>query len=249
MTNRDRKTSKWDRPEEHDHLLLIADDDQQRLDLLREHLAQIPGRPRAALLGRYPRFKLRVARDGEEVAKQLTPETTVLAVDLGMPRRSGLEVIEDLRPKRSDLAILAYTAGARATEAVAAMMAGADHFHELNDMEGFEHALELAIDRRRLAKLIERSNAEAEEAKSRLARLAGMSTSLPGLRIPQDREAVIPFQIAAQRYLAASAKLYEGDARTLAEKLGLSYFALRRLLKRYGVPFPGRPRKEGASRG
>ncbi|BDG07205.1 response regulator [Anaeromyxobacter paludicola] len=249
MTARDRKTAKWDRPEEHDHVLLIADDDQHRLDLLREHLAQIPGRPRAAVLGRYPRFKLRIARDGEEVSEQLSPETTVLAIDLGMPRRSGLEVIEEVRPRRSDLAILAYTAGARATEAVAAMMAGADHFHELNDMEGFEHALELAIDRRRLAKLIERSHAEAEEARSRLARLAGMSTSLPGLRVPQDREAVIPFHVAAQRYLAASAKLYEGDARGLAEKLGVSYFAMRRLLKRFGVPLPSRPRKEGTSKG
>ena len=58
----------------------------------------------------------------------------------------------------------------------------------------------------------------------------------------------MPFHEAARRYLLASAKLFEGDPRGLAERLGVSYFALRRLLKRYEVPFPGRSRTRASSK-
>jgi DNA-binding NtrC family response regulator len=162
-------------------------------------------------------------------------------------------VIQELRARRPDLAILAFTAGAPPSEAVAAVMAGADYFHEYRDhedAEGFERALELAIDRRRLTRLIERNEAEVVEARDRLSKLSGnLANSLPGFRPPQTAEAVIPFNEAAKRYLAAAAKIFDGDPRGLAERLGISYFALRRLLKRYDVPFPGRSRKPGTRRG
>ncbi len=241
---------RWDRPEECDHVLVVADDDPLHLESIVERLSASPGRSRAAVLGRYPRFRVVPALDGDEALARVTPEVSVAAIDLVMPRRNGIEVIQELRSRRSDLAILAFTGGAPPSEAVAAVMAGADHFHEYRDLESFEHAIDLAIDRRRLTRLIEQNEAQVEEARKRLATMSGgLGPSLPGLRPPQTPDAVIPFQEAARRYLAAAARLFEGDPQGLAKRLGISYFALRRLLKRYDVPFPGRPRRKRAQRG
>jgi CheY-like chemotaxis protein len=244
---------KWDHPGEHDHVLLLADDDDAWREALAEHLAQVPGRARAATLGRYPRFRVVMARDGDEALRKATALVTVAAVDLRMPRRSGLEVIQELRARRPEVAILAHTAAAPPAEAVAAMMAGADFFHESRDdagLEAVERALELAIDRRRLTRLIERNEAEVEAARGKLAHLSGeLARSLPGFRPPQAPDEVIPFKDAARRYLVAAARLHEGDAAGLARRLEVSYFALRRLLSRYGVPFPARrPSRERGTR-
>jgi len=237
----------WNRPEEYDHLVVVADDEPLHRRAIRERLEARRGRPRAAALGSYPRFKVIEAGDGDEAMKVTTPEVSALAIDLMMPRQNGLEVIAILRQRRPDLAILAFTAAAPPSEAVAAMMAGADHFLEYQGDESIDHALELAIDRRRLARLIEQSEAEVGRARDRLARLgSGFAVGLPGLRLPATAEAVVPFEEAARRYLSACTKLFEGDPRGLAERLGVSYYGLRRLLRRYGVPFPGRPYKNAS---
>jgi CheY-like chemotaxis protein len=239
----------WDRPEEYDHLVLVADDEGSRRDVIRELLEAVPGRARAAALGSYPRFKVVLACDGDEALRLVSPELSAFAVDLLIPGGDGLEIIQTVRQRRSDVAILALTAGASAADAVSAMIAGADHFLDQGDDEHIERALELAIDRRRLARLIERSEAEMEDARARLARLGGsLALGIPGFRPPLTPDAVLPFSEAAHRYLAGCAKLFEGDPRGLAERLGMSYFALRRLLKRYGVPFPGRSRTRVSSK-
>ncbi len=239
---------RWDRPDEFDHVLLLADDDEAHREEIRLHLAAAPGRQRAAVLGRYPRFKIVVASDGDEALRRATAQVSAAAIDLVMPRRAGLEVIQELRLRRGDLAILAYTGAAPPSEAVAAVMAGADFFYEWRHEEGYaglERALELAIDRRHLTRLIEKNEEEVEAARGRLAQLSGdLARSLPGFRPPQSRGDVVAFKDAAKRYLTAAARLYEGDARGLAAKLGLSYFAMRRLLAKYGVPFP-RSRQQG----
>lgn len=240
----------WDRPEECDHVLVIADDDPLHLQTLVERLARSPGRTRVSVLGRYPRFRILPVADGEEALVKVTSEVSVAALDLVMPRRNGIEVIQELRARRPDLAILAFTGHAPPSEAVAAVMAGADHFHEITDLESFEHAIDLTIDRRRLTRLIEQNEAEVEEARRRLAHMSGNpGTSLPGLRPPQTPESVIPFDEAAKRYLAAATRIFESDPHGLAKRLGVSYFALRRLLKRYGVPFPRRTLKGGTRKG
>ena len=242
--------SAWDRPEEFDHVLVIADDDPLHLQNLVERLSRSPGRARVSALGRYPRFRIVPVADGEESLVKVTPEVSVAALDLVMPRRNGIEVIQELRSRRPDLAILAFTGHAPPSEAVAAVMAGADHFHEITDLDSFEHAIDLAVDRRRLTRLIEQNEAEVEEARRRLAHMSGNpGTSLPGLRPPQTTESVIPFDEAAKRYLMAAAKLFDGDPQGLSTRLGVSYFALRRLLKRYGVAFPGRTHKVGTRKG
>jgi len=240
----------WDRPEECDHVLVIADDDPLHLQNLVERLARSPGRARVSALGRYPRFRILPVADGEEALAKVNSEVSVAALDLVMPRRNGIEVIQELRARRPDLAILAFTGHAPPSEAVAAVMAGADHFHEITDLESFEHAIDLTIDRRRLTRLIEQNEAEVEEARRRLAHMSGNpGTSLPGLRPPQTPESVIPFDEAVKRYLAAATKIFEADPHGLAKRLGVSYFALRRLLKRYDVPFPRRTLKGGTRKG
>jgi DNA-binding NtrC family response regulator len=237
---------RWDRSDVCDEVLLLADPAHR--DLLRVELERIPGRRRAAELGGYPRFRVVLVWNGDEALRRANARVTAAAVDLVLPRRSGLEVVKELRTRRPDLAILAFTGGAPAAEAVAALRAGADSFHECRDEDvpAFVRALDLAIDRRRLRTLIERREAEVETARAALAQLSGeLARALPGLRPPHGRDEVVPFPEAAKRYLQAAARLYAGDAQGLAKRLGLSYFALRRLLARYGVPFPRRSRGQG----
>lgn len=242
MSPRAPRAPRWDRPDEYDHALVIACADPRRAELLREHLGRAPGRQRVHLIGRYPRFRIAVAVGAGELGARITPSVTAAAIDLAMPRVDGLDLIQDLRRRRPDLALLAFTGGGPASEAIAAVMAGADFLHESlpdGDVQAFERALELAIDRRRLARVVEQSEAAAAEARTRLAQLSGeLARSLPGFRPPQTPEDVLPFREAARRYLLASARLFENDSRGLAARLGVSYFALRRLFARYDIPLP-----------
>jgi DNA-binding NarL/FixJ family response regulator len=239
---------RWEHPDLHDHVLLLADDDACHQRTLVERLSQVPGRPRDGIKGRFPRFRIVVASDGAEAIRRAGPQVTAVAVDLVLPRRNGLDVVQELRVKRPDLAILVFTDGAPAGEAVASLLAGADFFHECRDgdVAAFERALELAIDRRRLARFIERNEAEVEAAREKLSHLSGdLAHSLPGFRPPQTQEDVLPFREAARRYLQAAVRLGEGDAQGLARRLGVSYFALRRLLARYDVRSGSRSRRQG----
>lgn len=227
-------------------MVVIAEHDPSRLRQLCARLSQTPGRDRASVLGRYPRFKVVPASSWDEALAKITPEVSAVALDMRLADHGGVEVIRDLRLRRGDLAVLASTGAVPASQAVAALMAGADQFHEYTDLESFEHAVDLAIDRRRLTRLIEQNEAEAMDARQRLERLHGGLHALAGFRPPQAREAVLPFQDAARRYLLAASALFDGDPQGLAARLGVSYFALRRLLKRYDVPFPGRTRTKPA---
>ncbi|HUL61285.1 MAG TPA: response regulator [Anaeromyxobacteraceae bacterium] len=235
---------RWDRPDEHDHVLLLVDPDDAHREAVVPHLAAIAGRRRRDVLGRYPRFRVIEAVDGDEAMQRATPDVTVVAVDLVLPKIPGLKIVQQLRDARPDLAVLAFATVAPPSEAVASVMAGADHFFEWrtdSEPTELERAVELAIDRRRLTRTIEQQEAEVEQARGRLAALRG-----PGAAgfagAPPTRADVLPFREAARRYLAAAARLHEGDPHGLAKKLGVSYFGLRRLLARHDVPFPGKPR-------
>lgn len=229
-----------------DHTVLLLDHDRTHRDLVRHHLGAIPGRGRP---GRYPRFRLVVASGGRQALRAAGDRFTAAAVDLALQRPGGLAVVEALRARAPQLAILAFQTSAPGAEASAAVLAGADFFHGCRaepDLPAFERALELAIDRRHLTRVVERSELELRAARDRLAQLsAEISRSLPGLCPPLVREDLLPFTEAARQYLSAAARLYEGDTRGLAHSLGVSYFALRRLLARYQVPLPSRSRKQG----
>lgn len=245
---------RWDRPGESDHVLLLADPDDSHQDLVLPRLRAAAGRARADALGRYPRYRIVTAADGEEALRLAGPEITVAAVDLVLPRIAGLELLSALRARSADLAILAFAAVAVAppSEAVAAVMAGADFFLEWrpdSTAADFERALDLAIDRRALTRDIRRSEAELEAARGRLASMPGnVASALPAPQAAPTPDDILPFKEAARRYLAAAARLHEGDAKGLAARLGVSYFALRRLLARYAVPFPKRPRGRSRAR-
>jgi DNA-binding NarL/FixJ family response regulator len=231
---------RWDRPHAFDHVLLLAGEDERLQRAVRECLSRVAGVKRGEQ-GRYPRFKVVSVRGVAEVRRRVTPAVTAAAIDLSGHGGDALEAIRELRERRADLAILACARAAPTSDAIAAVMAGADFFHDTDGAcEGFVRALELAIDRRRLTRLIERSQEEMEAARGKLAQLSGdLVRAVPGFRPLAAREDVLPFREAARRYLLAAAQLFEGDARGLAEALHVSYFALRRLLARYEVPFPG----------
>lgn len=242
---------RWDHPDAFDHVLLLADPDDSHRELVLPRLRAAAGRARGDTLGRYPRWKIIVAEDGEAALRVAAPEVTVAAVDLVLPRISGLDLVQALRARSADLAILAFAAVAPPSEAVAAVMAGADCFLELRQdstAADFERALELAVDRRELTRAIRRNEAELQEARGRLAALPGnLAAMLPPQQGP-TLDDVLPFKEAARRYLAAAARLHEGDAKGLALRLDVSYFALRRLLARFDVPFPKRPRARPRAR-
>jgi DNA-binding NarL/FixJ family response regulator len=230
---------RWDHPHEFDHVVLLAMADGAVRRAVRDGLVGVAGRDRAR--GRYPRYRVVVAGTAAEARRRAGPSVTAAAVDLAVPGGRGLETIRQLRAERPSLAILAFGASTATSDAIAAMMAGADFFHECaaGSPAGIDRALELAIDRRRLTHEIERTEAEMAEARGRLAQLSGeLVQAVPGFRPLDAREDVLPFREAARRYLLAAAKLFGGDPRGLARALGVSYFALRRLLARYEVPFP-----------
>lgn len=231
----------WDRPRVFDHRVVLAFEDDRLAAAVGERLARAPGRRETEGEGSHPRFKVLAIHGMDEVRRRTTRAVTAVAVDLSMRAGTGLDVVRALRDSRPDLAILAFARGAPTSDAIAAVMAGADFFHDCADdgCAGFERALELAIDRRRLTLLIERNEEQMEAARGKLAQLSGdLVRAVPGFRPLHSREDVLPFREAARRYLLASAQLFAGDARGLAKALGVSYFALRRLLARYAVPFP-----------
>jgi CheY-like chemotaxis protein len=233
---------RWNRPDEFDHLLLLGSAEGELKRAVRDRLLRVPGRRRGPEgSGSHPRFKVLWAAGTADVRRRMTAAVSVLAIDLSIEGASGLDVIRELREERPDLSLLAFGRGAPTSDAIAAVMAGADFFHDCADgsCEGFERALELAIDRRRLTLLIEKNQEESEVARRTLAQLSGdLARAVPGFRPLHAAEDVLPFKEAARRYLLAAAQLFEGDARGLAKALGVSYFALRRLLARYQVPFP-----------
>ncbi len=242
---------RWDRPDAFDHVLLLGTADARLRAAIGDRLARGPGHDeRGRAHGRHPRFKVVAASSAVALRRRYAaPNVSAVAVDLAIRGSAGLELIREMREARPDLPILAYARAAPASEAIAAVMAGADFFHDCSDpgCAGIELAVEHALDRRRLLTIVERSEAQMEEARGRLAQMSGeLVRAVPGFRPLHSRGDVLPFREAARRYLLAAAQLFEGDPRALAKALGVSYFALRRLLARYEVPYPGaRSRKHG----
>ena len=77
------------------------------------------------------RYEISEARDGHESierARDLEPDVIVL--DMMMPGRSGIEVLEELRsdPSLGETPVVVLTARAQAADREAASRAGADYF-------------------------------------------------------------------------------------------------------------------------
>ncbi len=242
---------RWERPDAFDLLVVVGARDPRLRAAVEDRLARVPGRDaRGRARMRHPRYRVVTAPSASAVRRRCAAgSVAAVSVDLAIRGSGGLELIGQLRAAHPDLPILAFARAAPASEAIAAVMAGADFFHDCSDAgcAGIERALEHALDRRRLLTVIERSEAQVEEARGKLAQMSGeLVRAVPGFRPLHARGDVLPFREAARRYLLAAAQLFEGDPRALAKALGVSYFALRRLLARYEVPYPGvRSRKQG----
>jgi DNA-binding NarL/FixJ family response regulator len=235
-----------DHPHAFDEVLLLCAADDARRRALSEGIAGVRGPSGAAERGSQRRFRIVTASSGSESLRRAT-DASIAMVSLALAGGAGLETIRRMRESHAHVAILAYATSPGPSDAMAAVMAGADFFHDCKDASGaaIAHAVDVAIDRRRLTCTIEKNEAEAERAKDRLAELSGEPVETPpGLWPIQSREDVLTFKEAAQRYLLGASRSYERDPRGLAKALGVSYFSLRRLLARYDVPFPSvRPRK------
>ena len=229
--------SGWERPDDCDDVLVLAAPDDAHRRRVRERLAGIRG---VRSPGSYPRFRIVTAASGAEALRRAR-RATVAAVSLALPGGPALDAIRELREASPALAILAYGPRPSASDAMAAIMAGADFFQDgLEDStEALLQGVDRALERRRLTHSLEEHEAEVERARDGLAQLSGelggMATGLWPLRSPQD---VLPFREAARRYLLSARAHFSRDPRGLAGALGVSYFSLRRLLARYDVPFP-----------
>src|SRR6266536_5272295 len=74
-------------------------------------------------------FKVRSARDGEAgLASALDNQPDLLILDVGLPKRNGLEVIQELRRKGVSAPTLMLTARAQVAERVSGLEAGADDY-------------------------------------------------------------------------------------------------------------------------
>ncbi len=229
-----------DRADGREGVLLLAAADEAHRRAVKERLSRPPGRGPGGKAGRRPGFRVVTASTGRAALRR-APGATIAAVDLAIPGGPGLETIREMREAHPRLAILAYARASSPSDAVASVMAGADYFHDCGDESGtgLEGAVELAVDRRRLAYSIEKNDAEAEAARRRLAELSlELVARVPGLQPLHSRADVLPFRDAARRYLVGAARLFAGDARGLAGALGVSSFSLRRLFARYEVALP-----------
>ncbi len=228
---------RWERPDDFDDALVLAAPDDAHRRRVRERLAAARGGRRP---GSYPRFKVTTAASRSEAVRRAR-RASVAAVSLALPAGAGLDAVRDLREAFPALAILAYAPRPSASDAMAAIMAGADFFQDgrHDSTEALIEGVDRALERRRLTHSLEEHEAEVERARDELAQLSGelggMATGLWPLRSAQD---VLPFREAARRYLLSARAHFARDPRGLANALGVSYFSLRRLLARYDVPFP-----------
>jgi DNA-binding response OmpR family regulator len=96
--------------------ILVVEDSPELVALLRRVL-------------REQGFKVRSARDGESgLASALDNKPDLLILDVGLPKRNGFEVIEELRRRGVNAPTLMLTARAQVADRVTGLEAGADDY-------------------------------------------------------------------------------------------------------------------------
>lgn len=125
-------------------------------------------------------------RDGSQVASALeTEEPDLLVLDLGLPRKSGLEVLRELRQRGSGLPVLILTARDSVESRIEGLDAGADDYLVKPFDLGELKARLRAIARRRsgrAAPLVEHDGLVFDPA-ARSVMLDGKSIALPARAI------------------------------------------------------------------
>lgn len=95
--------------------LLIADDDTELCELLREYLGQ-------------EGFEVRLAHDGEQaLAESRRPGVDAMVLDIMMPRMNGIDVLRNLR-KESELPVIMLTARGEDLDRIIGLELGADDY-------------------------------------------------------------------------------------------------------------------------
>jgi len=95
--------------------ILIADDDTELCELLREYLGQ-------------EGFEVRLAFDGEQaLAESRRPGLDAMVLDIMMPRMNGIDVLRNLR-KESELPIIMLTARGDDLDRIIGLELGADDY-------------------------------------------------------------------------------------------------------------------------
>jgi two-component system response regulator AtoC len=119
--------------------ILIIDDDRSIREILSLHLEERG----------FPVVSAGSADDGERVASEVSPTAVIL--DVRLPDRGGLEVIESLR-QITDAPVLMITAFHDMATTILAMKAGAfDYIQKPIDIGGFDAALDRALEERRVS--------------------------------------------------------------------------------------------------
>lgn len=97
------------------HTLLIADDDTELCDLLRQYFGQ-------------EGFDVRLAHDGERaLAEARRPGLDAMVLDIMMPKMNGIDVLRHLR-KDSDLPVIMLTARGDDLDRIIGLELGADDY-------------------------------------------------------------------------------------------------------------------------
>ena len=134
----------------------MADDARERILLIEDKVSDAE-LAFHALQEDYPDHSIEIARSAEEgLEKAARPGWVLVLLDYKLPRRTGLEVLPELRRLVPDAGIILLTGHGDEKIAVAAMRAGADYF--LKKAEGFVLELPLVVrevlEKRRLARAL-----------------------------------------------------------------------------------------------
>jgi two-component system, NtrC family, response regulator AtoC len=189
--------------------ILVADDDADIRDILRDTLNTLGAR-------------VVTAEDGRECLDRIAQDAPdVLLLDIEMPIKSGLQVLQELRQGGNETTVIMITAYGTIERAVQAMKHGAyDFITKPFDLDHISLVVEKALEREKLKRGLEHF---AEEAGERYRLVGGES--------PKMREAVDTARKAA---ISKSTVLLLGESGTGKEVFAR---AIHNLSERKNEPF------------
>jgi two-component system, NtrC family, response regulator AtoC len=189
--------------------IVVADDDADIRDILRDTLNTLGAR-------------VVTAEDGRECLDRIAQDAPdVLLLDIEMPIKSGLQVLQELRQRGNETTVIMVTAYGTIERAVHAMKHGAyDFITKPFDLDHISLVVEKALEREKLKRGLEHL---AEEAGERYRLIGGES--------PKMREAVDTARKAA---ISKSTVLLLGESGTGKEVFAR---AIHDWSERKGEPF------------
>jgi DNA-binding NtrC family response regulator len=154
--------------------ILIADDDPDIRDILKDTLISLGARTLTAI-------------NGQECLERLEADAPdLILLDIEMPIKNGLDVLKELRRRRHDTTVIMITAYGTIDRAVQAMKEGAfDFITKPFELDHIAVVVEKALERERLKQGLERFTEEAGER----YRLIGGESSKMRLAIETAKKA------------------------------------------------------------